>query len=458
MPGYPIAGAAGWDALGPTNVGGRIKALAIDPLNPDTMYAGAATGGVWKTTDAGNSWRPLTDSLPTLAVNSLVMDPSDHNTLYVGTGEVIPGQGIFKTGDGGQTWTQLPGTASFAWVYSLAISPSRPSNVYAGTDRGVWSSMDAGATWTQSYATGSCFSVVVRGDQPADIVFAACTGQAGSPLAYFPQEPENSAIAAKYAIYRNDDGSSSNWYLVFDGTDGATVLAIAPNAPDTIYALSTNSNSNSPFYYALSGLYASDQGGAADTWQQRASTVSPNSYTANILSYPQYDQGCSYSANQGHRGQGAWNLGLAVDPTNSQVVFTAGPQLSRSLDGGRTFSGLSTTSNLFFHTDFHAFAFHPNYDGAGNQTLFTTLDGGVYRSDVARTNSGFKACSSDQYHNLTGGAVINGLQIAQFYSGSVAPGGIGYLGGTQDTCSIVSLQGETAWKPIYNGRRRHDCI
>ena len=452
MPAFAVAASGAWEPLGPVNVGGRTKALVIDPINPATMYAGAATGGVWKTTDAGNSWFPLTDHLPTLAVNSLVMDPSNNNTLYVGTGEVIPGQGIFKTTDGGQTWTQLQGTAGFAYVYSLAISSSRPGNIYAGTDSGVWSSVDGGANWTQSYATGSCFSVAVRGDQPSDVVFAACTPQPGSPLAYFPQDPEISGGFASYAIYQDSDGSPGNWTFVFSAVEmGPTVLAIAPSAPNTIYALAADNNSNSAFANALAGLYASDQGGGAGTWQQRASTSDAASYTANILSYPQYDQGCSYGTSQGHRGQGSWNLGLAVDPTNSQVVFTAGPQLSRSTDGGRTFSGLSTTSNLFFHTDFHAFAFHPNYDGAANQTLFATLDGGVYRSDVARTNSGFKACGSDQYYNLTGGAMINGLQIAQFYSGAVAPGGAGYLGGTQDTCSMVSVPGQTSWKVIYNG-------
>ena len=463
MPAYSIASSrfttgrissieGSWEALGPDNVGGRTKALVIDPINPNTMYAGTATGGVWKTNDAGQTWSALTDTLPTLAVNSMAIDPSDHNILYVGTGEVIPGAGIFKTTDGGQTWSQLSPTANFAYVYSLGISSSRPADIYAGTDTGLWSSLDGGVTWTQSLPMpGGCFSTAVRGDQPTDIVFAACSQDIGSPLAYFPQEPETSGLLNGYSIYRNSDGTSSNWQMVFSAAEmGPTVLAVAPSAPDTIYALASDINPKSSFEYALAGLFVSDQGGVIGTWQQRAGTSNPNSLTANILSYPQSSQGCTYNTIQGYIGQGAWNLGLAVDPTNSQVVFAAGPRLSRSQDGGRTFAGLITTPNVLFHTDFHAFAFHPNYNGRANQTLFVTLDGGVYRSDSARSGATSTACG-DQYYDLTGSAIVSGLQIAQFYHGAVASGGTSYLGGTQDTCTMVAGPGQTSWTVLYNG-------
>ena len=99
-----------WTSLGPGNVGGRTRSLVINPQNPNIMYAGAVTGGVWKTTDGGNSWTALTDMLPVLNIGALVMDPNDSNTLYAGTGEyykAFPGQGIFKTSDGGATWNLL---------------------------------------------------------------------------------------------------------------------------------------------------------------------------------------------------------------------------------------------------------------------------------------------------------------------------------------------------------------
>src|ERR1051326_2942584 len=128
-----------WQPLGPGNIGGRTLALAIRPDDPNTMYAGSAGGGVWKTTDGGQSWNPLTDLLPSLAITKLAMDPQNPDTLYAGTGEwytnsqrgdSIRGAGIFKTTDGGATWNQLPGTVSaavtnnFYYVNKIIVSPN----------------------------------------------------------------------------------------------------------------------------------------------------------------------------------------------------------------------------------------------------------------------------------------------------------------------------------------------
>jgi len=441
-----------WEPLGPVNIGGRTKALVIHPTNPATMYAAAATGGIWKTLDAGQNWMPLTDSLPTLAMSSLAMDPSNPDTLYAGSGEQPPGAGIFKTTDGGQTWTQLAPTAGFAYVFSLAISPSRPANIYAATDSGLWSSPDGGATWTNALPSpGGCYSTVVRGDQPSDIVFATCSQPDGYPLVALQVEIWNYPSGGAYSIYRGDM-ASGNWQMVFSTPNmGATALAIAPGAPDTIYALATNTDPASPFNEALLGLYASDQGGVSGTWGQRAGTSNPDSITANMLSYPAQAPDCSYSISGRHSGQGGWNLGLAVDPTDSQTLFAAGVRLSRSRDGGRTFAGATTTSNVLFHTDFHALAFPPNYDGFFNQTLFNTNDGGVYRTDIARTEAQALTCSQP-FVNFSGTAVNNGLQVNQFYHGAVTPGGGLYLGGTQDTSTLLgSAAAPGQWTPILGG-------
>jgi len=443
-----------WQPLGPANTGARTKALVFDPSNPNTLYAAAATGGIWKTTDAGQNWAPLTDSLPTLAMDSLAIDPSNPTTLYAGSGEVLPGAGIFKTTDGGQTWTQLPQTTSFAYVYSIAISPTRTNNLYAGTDSGLWYSTDFGATWTNALpAAGGCFSVAVRGDQPTDIVFAACSQSGGNPFSHVAQENISPNVGV-YAVYRCADLSAGNWDNVLsDPNMGPTVVAIAPSAPSTVYALATNIDPNSPFLNALLGLYASNQDGASGTWQDRADLSDPDSLTSNILSYRAQSAPCTYGPGGAglHGGQGAWNLGLAVDPTDPQTVFTAGYFLSRSQDGGRTFAGFTTTANVLSHIDHHAFAFHPNYDGRSNQTLFVTNDGGVYRSDVARTQSQFQFCSQP-FYGLAGGAVNNGYQVNQFYHGSVTPGGGVLFGGTQDTVTLLaSAAAPGTWTPILNG-------
>jgi len=105
---------------------------------------------------------------------------------------------------------------------------------------------------------------------------------------------------------------------------------------------------------------------------------------------------------------------------------------------------------LLFHTDFHAFAFDANYDGAGDQILYTTNDGGVYRTNSARNENGYTQCG-EPFYLLTGSAINHGLQVGQFYHGAVAPGGGSLLGGTQDTVPLLTTPGQTAWTPIANG-------
>jgi photosystem II stability/assembly factor-like uncharacterized protein len=457
-----------WEPLGPGNLGGRTKALVIDPTTPGTMYAAAATGGIWKTTDAGLDWSPLTDSLPVLAMSSLAIDPANPQILYAGSGEQLPGEGIFRTTDGGQTWIQLAPTTSFAYVYSIAISPSRPTNVYAATDSGLWASPDGGFTWTNALPSpGGCYSTVVRGDRPADIVFAACSQTNGYPLVGLQVEIWSYPSGGNYAIYRGEmarrevvsrapaksaPASPWDWQMVLSAANmGPTALAIAPTAPNTIYALATSADTSSPFDMALLGLYASDQGGLRGTWELRADTSDPNSITANMLSYPAQEPDCSYSISGRHSGQGGWNLSLAVDPTNSQTLFAAGVRLSRSQDGGRTFAGITTTSNVLFHTDFHAYAFDPNYNGGSDQTLFNTNDGGVYRTDAALTESETLTCSQP-FYSLSGGAVNGYLQVTQFYHGVVTPGGGLYLGGSQDTATFLGSPASTSnWAMVYGG-------
>ncbi|MFN4111672.1 MAG: WD40/YVTN/BNR-like repeat-containing protein, partial [Ignavibacteria bacterium] len=118
-----------WTKLGPTNMAGRVRSIVIDYTNPSILYTGSVSGGVWKSTNEGQSWFPLKDNMENLAIASLVMDPSNNNIIYAGTGEgfynldAIRGNGIFKTTDAGQTWTQLSSTnnSNFNYVNDLVI-------------------------------------------------------------------------------------------------------------------------------------------------------------------------------------------------------------------------------------------------------------------------------------------------------------------------------------------------
>src|SRR6266478_6192589 len=178
-----------WEALGPGNIGGRTRSMLIHPADANTIYAGSVGGGVWKTTDGGASWTPLTDLLASLGASALAMDPKDPSVLYAGTGEwytasnrgdSIRGAGIFKSTDAGSTWTQLTATANSFFYYTnkIVVSPNDSRRIYVATYGGVWFSGDAGATWRRVLdRTGpnvGCQDLVIRSDQPVDYLLAAC--------------------------------------------------------------------------------------------------------------------------------------------------------------------------------------------------------------------------------------------------------------------------------------------
>ena len=230
-----------WQSLGPGNVGGRTRALLIDPSNPDVMYAAAVAGGIWKTTNAGNSWAPLDDFLANIAVTCMAMDPSDPSTIYAGTGEGyfnsdgVRGAGMFKTTDAGAHWTRLASTisnADFFFIQDIVVSPVNGQHVYAATRTGVWRSLNGGTTWNLEIASNvanganGAMDLVMRTDQATDYIFAAV------------------GTFSRSHIFRNTDaGGSGTWVDVFsDPSQGRTSLAIAPSNQNVIYSMSSCNN------------------------------------------------------------------------------------------------------------------------------------------------------------------------------------------------------------------------
>ncbi|HJT67963.1 MAG TPA: hypothetical protein VJ749_16005, partial [Pyrinomonadaceae bacterium] len=289
------SGALGtWQSIGPGNVGGRTRALVIDPVDPDVMYSAGVAGGVWKTTNAGSSWTPLNDFLANIAVTVLAMDPNDHNTLYAGTGEGffnadgVRGAGIFKTNDGGAHWTRLASTASntnFFFIADIVVSPANSQHVYAATRTGVWRSLDGGANWTQVIVSNAAngangaMDLVMRNDQATDYIYAAV------------------GTFARSHIFRNTDaGGSGTWVDVFsDPVGGRTSLAIAPSNQNTIYAMvacfscGAGTNPNFPtanYTDGLLGVFRSQSAGDAGSWTTQVRNNSANLQDTLLLSNP----------------------------------------------------------------------------------------------------------------------------------------------------------------------------
>ena len=258
-----------WTPLGPGNVGGRTRVLRIDPQNTNRMYAGGVSGGVWKTDDAGASWRPIGDSLANLAINAMAMSPRDPRVLYVGTGEgyfredvrytnlPLRGGGIFATADGGDTWTELPATrtADFHFVNDLHVSPRDDRVLYAATRTGVWRSRDRGVSWERILPTtvrGGCLDLALRTDRTEDVLFAAC------------------GTFEQATVYRSLDARGGAIFspVLSDAGMGRTTLAIAPSDQNVVYALAA-SNVPGPdglFEQGLHAVFRSGDGGAPGSW------------------------------------------------------------------------------------------------------------------------------------------------------------------------------------------------
>ncbi|MBM3403680.1 MAG: hypothetical protein FJY10_02180 [Bacteroidetes bacterium] len=399
MPQPKDAGLWNWEWLGPSNIGGRIRAIAIHPTSTNTMFIGGVSGGIWKSTNGGSSWSVIDDFLPSLAITSIVYDPANPTIMYAATGEgfynhdALPGAGIFKSTNGGTSWTQLSSTnnANFTLVNRLAHHPDSTGVLYAATrdPNRVWKTRDGGATWNSILnASHAVTDVRVSTHGTHNMVIAGCWG-------YHTAGWANSG----------DVYLSSNWGQTWtEQTTGAVnKLPVWPMRCEVTFC-----PSNSSRIYVVIGrnsgeIWRSDDSGA--TWTQM-----------DVL---------------GHLGGQQWyNNCIWVDPTNSLKLVVGGIDNWRSTDGGSTWTQISDWHDYHnngsansAHADNHIIINHPSYDGSTNKVVFFGNDGGIQKAtDILTTaqNSGWV--------NLAG----TSLGITQFFGVSAAPDGSYICGGTQD--------------------------
>jgi len=406
-------------------VSGRVAALAVDPRNPRTVFLGAAQGGVWKTTDGGAIWQPLTDDQPSLAIGSLALDPRNANIIYAGTGEEnfsgdsYYGAGILKSTDGGITWSQFCGPfcgpigpdsnyGGGAHIGSLAVDPNDDRILLAGVQLlgkdGIYRSTDGGVTWAP-VLSGNPGTSVIFDPTDCNIAYAALGN-------VFP--------GGTTGVYRSADAGKS--WVAGNGTGvsrlpladaGRIVLAIAHSAPRTLYAGIANLQDGS-----LLGIFKTANGGAQ--WQQ--------------LAVPAY---CT--------PQCWYDNTIAVDPKAPNIVYAGGtanfggPNLIRSLDGGATWTVPPSAS---VHSDLHALAF-----SADGGTLYLGNDGGVYRATQI-------SAAAPRFQPLN-----NTLAITQFYPGlSINPTNSNIaIGGTQDNGTDM-YSGLLSWAQVTCGDGGYTAI
>jgi len=392
----PQLEAAGWAPLGPGNIGGRTRAILINPQDANIMYAAGVSGGVWKSTNAGQSWTPITDMLANITVSTMAFEPGNPNVIYVGSGEGVlgtesdtlgdfRGAGIFKTTDGGATWARLEQTKSdsFYYINDIVVSSVDKNRVYAATRNGVWRSLDAGANWSQVFdATNNstkfqrgCLDLAIRANQQNDVLFASCGN--------FEQG----------AVFRNPTADASGaWTAVLSESGmGRTALAISPSNPDVIYALASSIERND-FTYSLFAVYRSTGGGVEGSWTPQVRNTSANKINRAILSIPTLavSSDCGYDFDDGYVGQGWYDLAIAVDPLTDRLLTlsavsppsTTVEKFARPRTGQVSWVAFDPTNKDIVYATISAF------NSAGNVGhVFRSVDGGMTWTNIDGTGT-----------------------------------------------------------------------
>lgn len=404
----PCLTTGNWKELGPTRMPvnntsqpnglGRINALAFHPSDSNLMYAGAPAGGLWITTDGGQNWATNTDTLVTLGVSAIAIDPVQPDTIYLGTGDRDAsdsyGRGVLKSTDGGQTWSSANSGMGNVTVGRLIIDPVNRQIILAATSSGLYRSTNGAGSWTR-VQTGN-FKELVFNPINRNYVYAASGDD----------------------FWRSTD-NGLNWANVTNGLPAGKsrmVIGVTPADSQLVYALVTNSSS---FY----GLYLS---------RDRGTSFTQMSDSPNIMDYSHLGTGTG--------GQAWYDLDIAVDPSNPNIVYSAGVNIFQSLDSGKTWKisahwvGSGGASDV--HADNHILEYQP-----GTNKLYTGNDGGVYyTADVGK--------------NWT--EVSEGLGIAQIYRiGQSALSPDLLINGYQD--NGTGLYNNGTWYTIMGGDGM-DCV
>lgn len=378
-------------SIGPALTSGRIADLAVNPDNPSEFYVGAAAGGVWKTTNAGTTFKPIFENEGSYSIGALAMDPNNHNVIWVGTGEnnnqrsVSYGDGLYKSIDGGGSFKKV-GLNNSEHIGMIKIDPRNSNVVYvaatgplwsAGGDRGLYKTIDGGETWNNileiSEHTG--INEVHFDPRNPDVLYATAHQRRRRQWTYLGGGPES-------GIYKSTD-AGANWEKVNKGLPGVDKgrigMAISPANPEVLYAVVEAQNGQGGFYKSTN---------RAASWQKMSGTSSSGNYYQEIV----------------------------ADPNDADRVYILNTFTMVTNDGGKTFNQLGERSK---HWDNHAMWINPN----NSLHILQGCDGGVYES-------------YDQGQNWK---FFTNLPLTQFYKVSVDNDVPFYnvMGGTQDNYSLV---------------------
>ena len=399
-----------WELVGPVNIGGRVVDVEMHASDAETIYACAATGGIWKSTDKGKSWNPIFDNPYTLSMGDMAIAPTDKNTLYAGTGEPNGGQGsitydgygVFKSIDGGISWTPS-GLENAGGIGRVEVDPTNKNRVFVAAmgnlftnnaDRGVFKTEDGGQTWERVLFLNDSTGAIDLSIHPTnpDIIFAAMWERVRGPYHRTYGGPSS-------GLYKTTDGGA-NWTKVgngfAEGSLGRIGVDISMSNPDILYC--SVGQTSGPFL----DVYKSTDGG--NSWTALNSGLQSSTYS------------WWFSAK------------IQIHPNQPDVVWAGEFYMYKTEDGGANWTIVGD-----LHVDQHAVQAHPmesNFVVIGN-------DGGVYLSETGTSNNTFVAT----------------LPITQFYTCEMNyQNPLQRYGGTQDNGTNRTLTGAANdWRSIYGG-------
>ena len=382
-----------WRMIGPFR-GGRTKAISGVASEPNVFYIAQVDGGVWKSTDYGETWKPIFDAEPTQSIGALEVAPSDPNTIYVGSGEGLQrpdlsvGNGIYKSTDAGKTWTHV-GLSDAQQVTELAIDPRDPNRVFVAVfghpygpskQRGIFRTTDGGKTWQKvlykDENTGGG-SVEIDPSNP-NIIYASLWDSRQGPWEF-----GNEYNGPNSGLYKSTDGGTT-WTQLTEGLPAGLIqvhTAIAPSDPSRIYAAIAHG--------PVVGIYRSDDAGA--TWRRDTTDRRPT----------------------GRIGGGDLPV-LRVDPKNPDVVYATSTVTWKSVDGGKTWSALKGAPG---GDDYQNLWINPNNP---HIILLTSDQGAIVTVNGGKTwSSWYNQPTAQFYHVITDNQFPYRVYGGQQESGSI---------------------------------------